>query len=289
MTVLLRQSFWLLVLMSWCSACSFSPPLLPPESPRKELLPQSSDTSVPSPNLPIPPSQIPPSEPPIVPPTNASFLEISKEELKSLNLIDTEQFQYLSDAVAQSLRYYKRLNTSQNFEYPGYSYTVAEVIESLQLFQKLMGKYQNQELLDQIQQKFLFFESKNSQGKGFFTGYYEPILDGSYSPTEKLRVPLYERPNDMITVDLSLFNSEYQSQIVGRLQNNRLIPYDTREEIVYQKSLEGRTQSIVYVDEIEQFFLQIQGSGLIRLPDRSLLRLNYAAANGRPYRAIGVF
>jgi membrane-bound lytic murein transglycosylase A len=65
------------------------------------------------------------------------------------------------------------------------------------------------------------------------------------------------------------------------------VPYDSRDDIVYRKSLKGRADPIAYVNGIELFFLQIQGSGLIRLKDGTILRVNYAQKNGRPYRSIG--
>ena len=65
------------------------------------------------------------------------------------------------------------------------------------------------------------------------------------------------------------------------------VSYDSRDDIVYEESLKDRARPIVYVSEIELFFLQIQGSGLVRLSDGTLLRLNYAQKNGHPYRSIG--
>ena len=56
---------------------------------------------------------------------------------------------------------------------------------------------------------------------------------------------------------------------------------------MYDDSLRDRARPIAYVNDIELFFLQIQGSGLVRFPDGSVKRVNYAGKNGRPYTSIG--
>jgi membrane-bound lytic murein transglycosylase A len=123
--------------------------------------------------------------------------------------------------------------------------------------------------------------------EGLFTGYYEPLLEGSL---ERLPggVPLRAAPGDIITVDLGLFSADYDGERVrGRLVGDRLEPYFSRGEIE-RGALDGRDLELVWVtDPIAKFFLQIQGSGLVRLADDRLLRVGYADQNGRVYRAIG--
>ncbi len=114
------------------------------------------------------------------------------------------------------------------------------------------------------------------------------MLDGSPVPTEEFPAPLYALPGDLIDVDLGMFSEEWKGEkIVGRVDGRRLIPYDSRKEIVDGNSLEGRADVIAYVDAIELFFLQIQGSGLVSFPDGRVKRVNYAQKNGHPYRAVG--
>jgi membrane-bound lytic murein transglycosylase A len=70
--------------------------------------------------------------------------------------------------------------------------------------------------------------------------------------------------------------------------NGQLIPYFSREEIDGQGVLEGKGYELVWVDDpVARFFLHIQGSGQVQLPDGSHLRIGYAAANGKPYRSVG--
>jgi membrane-bound lytic murein transglycosylase A len=73
----------------------------------------------------------------------------------------------------------------------------------------------------------------------------------------------------------------------GRIEGDRLVPYFDRDEIE-RGALDGRALELLWVDDpIDKFFLQIQGSGLVRLADGRLLRVGYADQNGRAYRPIG--
>jgi membrane-bound lytic murein transglycosylase A len=123
---------------------------------------------------------------------------------------------------------------------------------------------------------------------GLFTGYYEPLLDGSRTRTERYRVPLYGRPSDLVSVDLGLFREDLKGRrIAGRVEDGQLVPYAGREEIE-KGALAGRDLELVWVDDpIDAFFLQIQGSGRVRLAEGGEMRIGYAGENGHPYFAIG--
>ena len=123
---------------------------------------------------------------------------------------------------------------------------------------------------------------------GLVTGYYEPLLRGSRVPTIEYKYPVYGPPQDLITVDLSEVYPDLKfRRLRGRLVGNKLVPYMDRREINSDvpplKGLE-----IAYVDNaVELFFLEIQGSGQIQLPDGSRLRVGYADQNGHPFRSLG--
>lgn len=115
---------------------------------------------------------------------------------------------------------------------------------------------------------------------GLFTGYYEPEVRGSQQPSAAYGVPLYRRPPDLVT-DLS------DETLVGRVLDGRLRPYETRAEIE-AGALAGLGLELLWLaDPIEAFFLQVQGSGRVRLPDGRVIRVGYAASNGHPFTAIG--
>jgi membrane-bound lytic murein transglycosylase A len=224
----------------------------------------------------------------IKPPGEPVLEQMSPRKVSSYNWTDDLDYGGLDQAIEQSLNYYRRLPLSYRFKYGEFSYSAAEMISSLTLFLDIMNNSHGRERTKQIREKFIFFESKNSEGHTFFTGYYEPVLRGSLVPTEEFPEPLLGTPEDLVKVDLGQFSDKWKNEIiVGRLIDNQLVPYDSREEIVYQESLRNRARHIAYVNEIELFFLQIQGSGLIKLHDGSLMRVNYAQKNGHPYRSIG--
>lgn len=100
-----------------------------------------------------------------------------------------------------------------------------------------------------------------------FTGYFEPELDGALSPGGRYRYPVYRMPPEA----------------------REARPWLSRREILESGVMDGRGLEIAWVDDpVELFFLQIQGSGRIRLDGGGTLRLGYGGANGHPYRSIGV-
>ncbi|MBN8831678.1 MAG: murein transglycosylase A [Sphingomonadales bacterium] len=125
-------------------------------------------------------------------------------------------------------------------------------------------------------------------GKAYATGYYEPEIAGCRTATATCQTPLYKRPADLIEVDLGLFSDSLKGKrIRGKVQAASFIPYDDRAAIT-SGSLAGRGLELAYAnDPIELFFLEIQGSGRLRLPDGGIMRVGYDGQNGRDYTGIG--
>ena len=122
---------------------------------------------------------------------------------------------------------------------------------------------------------------------GLVTGYYEPLLAGSRAPTAAYTVPLYAVPDDLLTVDLvELFPELKDKRVRGRVEGKRVVPYWPRADIERGKApLAGK--ALAYVAQpIDAFFLQIQGSGRIKLADGAAMRVGYADQNGHPFRSI---
>lgn len=102
------------------------------------------------------------------------------------------------------------------------------------------------------------------EAPALFTGYFEPELNGARTPSDRFRYPLYAKP------------PEASGQ------------WYTRQEIESGGMLEGRGLEIAWVDDpVDLFFLQIQGSGRVRLADGDAIRVGYGGANGQPYRSVG--
>ncbi len=134
-----------------------------------------------------------------------------------------------------------------------------------------------------------YFEAVQvGDGRSLATGYYEPEIAGSRERRSGYEVPIYARPRDLIDVDLGAFTTDLKGKkIRGKVQGTNLVPYDDRTAIE-QGSLEGRAPILAWgADPIEVFFLQIQGSGRLRLPDGGIMRIGYDTQNGRDYTGIG--
>ena len=125
-------------------------------------------------------------------------------------------------------------------------------------------------------------------GTSLVTGYYEPEIAGSRAQTPGYTVPIYRRPNDLIEVDLGLFSDDLKGKrIRGRVDKQRFVPYSDRAEID-GGALAGRGLEIGWAaDPVELFFLEIQGSGRLRLPGGDIMRIGYDGQNGRDYVGIG--
>ncbi len=140
-----------------------------------------------------------------------------------------------------------------------------------------------------IESRFNAFELRDSNGarSAKITGYYEPLLRGSRTRQGPYQTPLYRTPPDLINVDLSKLYPELKAlRLRGRLEGNRIVPYYTRAEIETRQLLAG--QELLWVDDpIEAFFLQVQGSGRVQLPNGETVRVGYAEQNGYPYQSIG--
>lgn len=125
-------------------------------------------------------------------------------------------------------------------------------------------------------------------GKAFATGYYEPEIAGSRNRRPGYEVPIYGRPTDLVDVDLGLFTNDLKGKkIRGRVEGSNFVPYFDRTAIE-QGALAQRAPVIAWAaDPVELFFLQVQGSGRLKLPDGSIMRIGYDSQNGRDYTGIG--
>nr|WP_249384039.1 MltA domain-containing protein [Chitinivorax sp. B] len=162
----------------------------------------------------------------------------------------------------------------------------AEVCEAA----KLVDRRDGPAMRRFYESRFVPMRVANADGgtEGLITGYYEPLLNGSEVKAGKYQFPLYGVPDDLMVIDLSEVYPELKGmRLRGRIEGRKVVPYYSREQIENGRArLHGK--EIAWVDDaVEAFFLQIQGSGRIKLPSGKMMRVNYADQNGFPYRAIG--
>jgi membrane-bound lytic murein transglycosylase A len=124
------------------------------------------------------------------------------------------------------------------------------------------------------------------QGTAFVTGYYEPQIAASRTHIPGYDVPIYGRPPDLVEQDAAVAAATATPRR-GRMENGIVVPYYERAEIE-DGALAGRGLEIAWAsDPVALFFLEIQGSGRLLLPDGSVMRIGYAGQNGRDYVGIG--
>ncbi|KTC86621.1 murein transglycosylase A [Legionella brunensis] len=127
----------------------------------------------------------------------------------------------------------------------------------------------------------------NQSVRGLFTGYYMPLLYGSLTRTDKYNVPIYSIPSDLVTINLSQFDPNLKHRkLIGRVTGHKVVPYYNREQI-NKGAIKKKAKVLVWLDNpIDRVFLEIQGSGIVELPNGEHIYLGYAAQNGQPYTAI---
>jgi membrane-bound lytic murein transglycosylase A len=178
----------------------------------------------------------------------------------------------LREAVQHSIDYLGAPSSKKYFPIGPISHE--KVVESLTLFIDVLDQANSPQALDDlIRQNFDVYISVgyDNDGTVLFTGYYSPIFDGSLTPTEQFRYPLYRLPPEI--------QKDENGEVVGG-------PWQTRQEIEQSHMLDG--QEIAWVgDRFEAYVVTVQGSGFIRLPDGTLHEIGYSGHNGHEYTPIG--
>lgn len=195
-------------------------------------------------------------------------------------------------AVERSLLYLRRVPPGRTFRYGPMRVRAEDVRATLRAFLSVMEESRTQEeFRGRMEREFIWFRAAGSDvfRTVLFTGYYEPLLEGSLRREGPYRFPIYRRPTDLLEIDLGRFRPAFRGQrIVARIEGQRVLPYYSRAQIDGMGVLAGRGLELVWLkDPLDLFFLHIQGSGEILLPDGRKIHVGYAGSNGHPYRSIG--
>jgi membrane-bound lytic murein transglycosylase A len=172
-------------------------------------------------------------------------------------------------AIRRSVGYLEKLPPDRIVGEHPRRFTAGEILDALLAFEQSLDGWDCRECwVGEFYTRFDLIPSSDDPEleQVLFTGYYQPVIEGSLVPTTEYRYPIYSVPADLIVT----------------------APYYSRHEIDALGSLRGRGYEIAWVrDPIELFFLHIQGSGILQLEDGRRLFIGYAGQNGRPYRSIG--
>lgn len=226
-----------------------------------------------------------PTRAPVTKPEDALVL-ISK----SLELKDDGEPAALRAAIAESVRWLRAQPADARFVYGPRQVGAGELVAALErLRARITDGMSPGELSARVLEEFEPLESAGGDdGQVLFTGYYEPTLEASLTRTAEYSVPIHRLPEDLLEIPLESFAERFKAErVFGRLEGRKVVPYWTRGEIRTGR-LDGRKLELAWAkDPVALFFMEVQGSGRLRLPDGTERRIGYAASNGRPYRSIG--
>jgi membrane-bound lytic murein transglycosylase A len=204
---------------------------------------------------------------------------------EKVDLNDDLDFASLELAIDRSVQYYEGSGQNSVYRMADKLIGAKQLKESLLAFRQIIKNDTSiEEKKNQIRQEFDIYRAAGDGEYGgvLFTGYYEPLLEGSLTPTDKYKYPLYKSPPDIMMKAISKNETK-----ISRMKNGEAVPYYTRREIDVEGVLKGRGLELAWVaDPVELFTLHIQGSGKIKLEDGRILTVSYAQNNGRPFRII---
>ena len=205
---------------------------------------------------------------------------------------DDMDFTSLAQSIRNNLEYLNRLDPESLFSYGTDKFTCLQVRNSQKAFLQLIESNPDpKELNNELKKRFWVYRATGRSGnrKVLFTGYYEPIYEGSLAHDSVYKYPVYRKPGDLIQIDLSLFKEKFAGEsIIARIEGKEVLPYFSRRQIEEDDALAGRGLEIAWLkNPLDVAFLHIQGSGRLRLPDGSTISVGYEVANGRPYQSIG--
>lgn len=200
------------------------------------------------------------------PPAAGNYSLVYVEPPRAYGNIDRKA---LREAIITNLSYLQRIDPETEFNYGGKIVRAKEVANTQRTLLRIIDTAESNEMIELLMDNmFDWYKASGDDGKGnvIFTGYYIPEVEGSLHPSDKYRYPLYRPPNDL----------------------KKDSTYLTRIDIDGEHALAGRGLEIAWLaDPVEAYFLHIQGSGTIRLPDGSTIGVHYAGNNGHLYTSIG--
>ncbi|MBF0180652.1 MAG: MltA domain-containing protein [Magnetococcales bacterium] len=247
-------------------------------------------------------------------PSGASLRAVAWQEIPP-EVFQDEALHTWVEALKQSATYYKRIPADQEFQFGSLKINAARMREVTRELAELAATGDTEALERTLKERYRLYRSVggNSKGNILVTGYFEPLLHGSTTPSKRYFYPIYRRPPELVDA-----GSGHGYRVV----KGKRVPYYTRAEIddpflrkpppkapdpkakekgkgktVKKKpahptppsgALAGRGLELVWVDNaIDAFFLHIQGSGRVRMEDGRILRIGFDGANGQPYKAVG--
>ena len=204
---------------------------------------------------------------------------------------DDLEYAGLDDALDRSATWLARLaaaDPGRTFAFGRERVPIQKVQATLARFRELaLARPSPEALAAALRREFRVFRSiGDGRGTVLFTGYYLPELRGSLARQGPYQIPLHRAPDDLVVVRAKDFPA-LSDDLVGRVDGGRLVPYPTRAEIA-GGALERKSAELCFVDSrVDAFFVEIQGSGIVRFEDGTSRVVTFAGKNGHRYGAVG--
>jgi membrane-bound lytic murein transglycosylase A len=218
-----------------------------------------------------------------------ALVELSGDDLPAF--ADDLDYAGLDDALSRSATWLARIAAAD----PGRTFAFGKERVSVQKLQATLARFREialarpppAALAETVRREFRVFRSVgDGNGSVLFTGYYLPELRGALARGGAYQVPLRRAPDDLVVVRAKDFPQLLADDLVGKVEGGRLVPYPTRAEIA-AGAVDPRAE-LCYVDSaVDAFFLEIQGSGVVRFEDGTSRVVTFAGKNGHRYEAIG--
>jgi membrane-bound lytic murein transglycosylase A len=218
-----------------------------------------------------------------------ALAELPADELPTFQ--DDLDYAGLDDAIGRSATWLARLaaaDPGRTFAFGKERVPIQKVQATLARFRELaLARPSPQALGEAVRREFRVFRSVgDGTGSVLFTGYYLPELRGAPARGGPYQTPLHRAPDDLVVVRSKDFPTQLENDLVGRVENGRLVPYPTRAEIA-GGAVDARA-ALCFVDSpVDAFFLEIQGSGVVRFEDGTSRVVTFAGKNGHRYEAVG--
>lgn len=202
-----------------------------------------------------------------------------------LNSQNVDSWEELQKPLKRSLEYLdSKAQDKYAFDKYGLLLSWGELRHTLDKLLQILPKLDDHPEL--LAKEFEWYQLKPDP---WFTGYFEPRIEASLESKQGYNCPIYGQPEDLKTARLGKFHPRWQGEtLVYRIQNGTIHPYYSRKKIKSKNVLKGKAPIIAWAkDPLDVFYLQIQGSGRLLLPDGSKQFIGYAGKNGREYVSIG--
>ncbi len=224
-----------------------------------------------------------------LPPGQLALRKISPSEYPAFSLAQANR-EDLTKSIDNSLLYLSRASSKSFYPYLDITHdrAVASLVAMREMVTNASQGIPDADFAQLLASKFEVYQSIGAprpDGMGYtntvlFTAYCTPIYDASLTRTAEYQYPLYKRPAD-------LQSDEITGQVFGRrTAEGTLVPFYTRKEIEEGGVLAG-TEIVWLKSRWDAYIITIQGSARLRLPDGKTFEIGYAGANGRDYSSPG--